>query len=441
MRTHHVWTWFVTIVVAITFGDAWAQTPLGTLPYERVSGGGAFVYADACGACGGAGCGICGRPRFDGRRLASAVANLGLFRGCNSSDCQGCSSCNVPQLGWGGYGGAEWGPALLPALHAGYPGYGSQHVGQGNGPSCRAGCCRPMWYDVHVEFMYLTRYRISDRVDFTSRNVSGSIVLSTDDLSFNEASGFRATYAFLVGPSTNIEASYFGTHNWADSATVTGAADLFSVFSDFGTQPVGGFPQTDAADVHGIAYSSELHNGEINLRHRWVSANCLLHGSRLLGVRYIALDEDFTHFTRVAGGGSLDYLDTTRNDLYGLQIGTDLHLCVSPRFKLGAEVEAGVYVNRATADTVAVTDTPTVLLESESDTDVAFAGEASLIGLFNVTPRFNIRGGYQVLYLEGVALAAENFNTQSPFSSRPSFIDNNGNVFYHGATLGFEWIW
>jgi hypothetical protein len=222
---------------------------------------------------------------------------------------------------------------------------------------------------------------------------------------------------------------------------VTGAGDLYSVFSDFGTQPVGGFPQTDAADVHGIAYSSELHNGEINLRHRWVSENCLLHGSRLLGVRYIALDEDFTHFTRVAGGGSLDYLDTTQNDLYGLQIGADLHLCVSPRFKLGAEVEAGAYVNRATTNTVAVTDTPTVLLESVSDTDVAFAGEASLIGLFKVTPRFHIRGGYQALYLQGVALATENFNTQSPFSSRQSFIDNSGYVFYHGATLGFEWMW
>ena len=100
-----------------------------------------------------------------------------------------------------------------------------------------------------------------------------------------------------------------------------------------------------------------------------------------------------------------------------------------------------MYANRATANTVAVTDTPTVLLEFESDTDVAFAAEASVIGLFKVTPRFNIRGGYQVLYLDGVALAAENFNTASPFSNRQSFVDNNGNVFYHGATLGFEWLW
>jgi len=298
-----------------------------------------------------------------------------------------------------------------------------------------------MWYDVHVEFMYLSRDRISDTVNFTSRNANGPIVLSTDDLSFNEASGFRATYAYLVGPSTNIEASYFGTHNWADSAIVTGSADLFSVFSNFGSQPVGGFPQTDAADLHGIAYSSELHSGEINLRHRWVSANCLLHGSYLLGARYIALNEEFNHFTRVAAGGTLDYVDVTRNDLYGLQIGTDLHVSISPRFKLGAEVEGGVYANRATANTVAVTDTPTVLLEFESDTDVAFAAEASLIGQFKVTPRCNIRGGYQVLYLQGVALAAENFNTASPFSNRQSFIDNNGHVFYHGATLGFEWMW
>jgi hypothetical protein len=152
------------------------------------------------------------------------------------------------------------------------------------------------------------------------------------------------------------------------------------------------------------------------------------------------LEEDFRYFTET-DIGQMDYLVSTENDLIGAQIGADMFVCISPRFKVGGEAEAGVYGVRAKQRThVTSTQSPT-LNELERDDDVAFVAEGGAIGLFRVTPRFTIRGGYQLIYIEGVALAVENFNTQSPFSARQAFIDDGGEVFYHGSTLGFEWIW
>jgi hypothetical protein len=288
--------------------------------------------------------------------------------------------------------------------------------------------------------MHLQREDIGRRIDMTSDGILGPIVLDTDDLNLDDASGFRVTGAYLVGPGTNLELTYFGTFNWASAAQVTGPGNLYSVFSAFGSDPFGGFPETDAANLQRIDYSSALNNAELNLRHRWTSANCVLHGSWLVGARYVALDEDFGYFTQT-NLGEMNYLVTTENDLIGAQIGTDMFFCVSPRFKIGGEVEAGVYGNHARQRTNVTATLSPSLHELERDDDVAFVAEAGAIGLFRLTPRLTVRGGYQLIYIDGVALAVENFNTESPFTARQAFLDDGGDVFYHGVTLGFEWTW
>lgn len=349
-------------------------------------------------------------------------------------------------LGGGGIGGH------LQAMNASrYGGYSTMMHGQQNGPFGGGGCCTPIWYDVHVEWMHLHRNQSSRPIDFTSRDVGGPIVLSTSDLDLGDGHGVRGTYSLLVGPSTALELTYFGGHSWDESATVTGTADLYSVFSNFGTFPaVPGFPQTvDEANVHTIGYSSELHNGEINVRRRWTSANCMLHGSYLMGARYVSLEEWFGYNTQADSGGSLDYDVDASNDLYGVQFGGEMFVCFSPRFKLGVELEGGIYGNDASVSTVVntvdgiVTSTP--VNEELTDEDVAFVGEIGAIGLFRVTPRLTIRGGYTLLYMDGVALASDNFNTAAPFASfsadRIPRIYNDADVLYHGANLGITWTW
>src|SRR5690606_16537904 len=91
--------------------------------------------------------------------------------------------------------------------------------------------CGPRWFNVHAEFMYLKREDTATRrQDFTSDNVAGPIVLSTDDLSLNEAPGFRVTGRWDIGAASDIEASYFGTFHWDGRAEArSDFDDLYSV--------------------------------------------------------------------------------------------------------------------------------------------------------------------------------------------------------------------
>lgn len=442
MKTHRLWMIALTAAVAMTAGEALGQAYGSFATFSQGQPVIQQASHTSCGACNGTGCTICGGSSTSFHALPGATDC-----GCGSGDCGagGCGggSCSGPACG----NLASHGMAMQH-LHAMHGGAGCGYV-QENGPLGCGGCCAPIWYDVHVEWMNLFREDAGRRINLTSRNAGGPIVLSTDDLDLDDANGFRFTYSMLIGPSTNVEASYFGTHNWTSNATVEGAGDLWSVFSDFGTiffGPVQGFPGTvDAANVHSISYSSELHNVEVNCRRRWVTENCLVHGSWLGGLRYVSLDEQFNHSTLAASGGSLNYDVDTANHAWGAQIGADMYLCVSPRFKIGVEVEGGLYANDTQANTY-VTGVDGLapinpVVESESETDLAVISEAGVIGLFRLTPRWTIRGGYQVMHMDGMALATENFNTAAPLLPRTSFIDNSGEVVLHGATFGMTLTW
>jgi hypothetical protein len=320
-----------------------------------------------------------------------------------------------------------------------FGGYNSHcGCGQRHGPYGSGGCCLPRWFDVQVEWLFWKR-DLDESLPLASVGILGPDALNADQLDFSEESGYRVTGAYLLGVATGLEFSYFGGLNWASGARATSANDdLFSVFSEFGSNPLNGFPETDFAFLQEVALSSELDSGEINLRHRWVSATCLWHHSVLVGARYFRLREDLIYNTRTALGG-MDYRLKTDNDLVGAQLGGDTYLCITPRLKVGAEVEAGVYGTASSQRTTMVSTIGPNLREYDRDNDVAFLSEAGVSALFRATSQLTLRVGYQVMYVDGVALAVDNFNTASPFSARNSFLDNSGDVFYHGATLGFEW--
>lgn len=458
MKTHPAWILALTMAVAIAVG----QTAWGQAPYPSANPGfasfsqGSPVIQQAshtsCGACDGGGCGICGQTPTGPPAAPSSC-------GCSSSCDGGCGTLGGALGGLGnGLGGGIGSYAISPngQVHGGPGGYDGLH-GQENGPFGNGGCCSPIWYDFEISWMSLTRDE-SSNIGITSDGIDGPIVLSTDDIDGELAHGLRATYAFLFGPSTSMELTYFGAQEWDESASATGAGDLYSVFSNFGLDQfsdpgppptiIFGFPQTvDAANLHTLDFTSELHNVELNLRRRWVTAGCLLHGSYLAGARYLSLQEELVHTTAAASGGSMDYNIQTDNESFGFQAGGDLYVCVSPRFKLGLDAKGGIFGNDANVQSVINTiDTgvaATPVNENNSETDVAFVGELSALATFRVTPRLTIKGGYTALYLDNMALAIDNFNTVSPFgaTARPAMFENKSEILLHGANFGMTWTW
>lgn len=316
-------------------------------------------------------------------------------------------------------------------------------------PEGEGGCCAMRWYDLAVDFMYLTRDDAGRDIPISCRGIGGPFVLSTGDLEFDEAPGFRFSGQFQITAGGSLEFTYYGLFNFDSSARVTGDGDLFSVLSQCGQVPFGGFAETDAADVHRIEYSSTFDNFEVNFRRRWISPNCRYQGSWLVGARYFKLDEDF-EFTSVTATGGLDMDVQTNNSLTGAQFGGDLWLCVIPGIRIGGEFKAGVFGNHAIQSTgIAASSFPLPFAEEVKSNDVAFVSNLDLMMLYRLNYNWTLRAGYQFLYVDGVALASENFNPTPPSIFvgvppdliRTATINDNGSVFYHGLMMGVEFMW
>jgi hypothetical protein len=77
--------------------------------------------------------------------------------------------------------------------------------------------------------------------------------------------------------------------------------------------------------------------------------------------------------------------------------------------------------------------------------NTSFVGETGLTGFYRLTNHLWLHGGYQAMWLSSVALAPE----QVDLSSRSlvgapaagSGLNNNGDLFFHGAVAGAELRW
>jgi len=366
----------------------------------------------------------------------------GMGGGCPYCGGMGCDNCGG---GRGGMGGHGLGNGLLGdvfGLVAPFP---------------DGGCAAVRWYDFSVDFMMLRREDAGDRIDFTSQGINGPIVLSTNDIDFDNEPSFRFSAMFQVGPGSNVEFTYFGLFYWDEQAEVTDANnELFSVFSDFGIEPVGGFAETDNSNLQRIDYESSFDSFEVNFRQRWMAPNCRYQGSWLAGARYFKLDEDFNYFTQSQANiiiGPPDIIPELNNDIVvhnnmvGAQIGADLWMCVLPGLRVGGEIKGGVFGNRvAVENTVTVNTGANPVVEDLSTNDVSFIAQADVMATYRLNYNWTLRGGYQFLFVEGVALATENFNPSTPIvldpaSTRAGLLNDDGNVFYHGWSIGAEFMW
>lgn len=304
----------------------------------------------------------------------------------------------------------------------------------------------PRWYDASAEWVSLKRDSVGDNTVFSTLGREGDPVLGTDQLDFDNESAFRATFAIQLGPGSSLETTYLGLANWASNSEVTSDQnELYSIYSEFGTDPPGGFAETDQASFHGIAYSSDFDTIELNYRRRWAGPNVRLQGSWFYGLRYMQLKEDFQYITQA--DGSSETLVSTLNSLTGAQLGSSLWLCLYPGLQVGTEARAGLFGNHATQRTTISVSNPAIEPYQADVTEdgAAFLADATITALWRINQQWTLRGGYMFLWMDEVALATDNFDPDTPiFGSDPPrdpVIDNNSYVFYHGFTAGVEYLW
>jgi len=371
-----------------------------------------------------------------------------------------CPECGGPCPGCGGAHSDGWGRNLFGLL------------GHMRGKVCtipgmlmpygEGGIATQRWFDASIEVIGMARTTGASTFNVSSLGPgSGNFVLSTDNVDLDDMrAGLAAQINIQTGPGSSLELLYFGLDEWDSTASAqSSTADLYSFISNFGTLPAGGFDDSDRSLQHTINYTSELHNGELSFRRRWAEPYGFFQGSFLTGVRYLDLDEG-SRFTAeglnnngAANNGPrfFDYSVATTNSLVGWQVGGDLWYNFIPGVKFGVELKTGIYNNRARQSTsIFANSLPAfgipAIQESVLTNDTAFVTQLSPQMVYRLNYSCAFRTSLQVLWIDNVALAANNYNSVPPALIGPDLgrvpsINTKSDIVYTGLTAGIEYMW
>jgi hypothetical protein len=403
------------------------------------------------------------------------------YAGAPGCDAMGCLACR----------GAGCENCMRGGGDCGYcGGYGCLFCGAGNGClgsgrlASLLGCLAPYgeggrggqrWFDLSVGTIALARtssvgpFQTGDQ-DMVTGAFATTTLISTDgpggvpalystDVDANKLRyGLELIGNIQTGAGANVEVRYFGLNKWSDTQTarVNTTPTLFSVFSLYGTDPLGGFDDTDQSFIHGLTLESALHSGEVNYRRRFVPPFAWMQGGWLMGIRYIDLDERLG-FNAVGSYNNtyqfnqlryFNYDTKTRNQLTGFQVGGDWWVNVVPGLMVGVEGKGGVYGNHTEAETLVSSNSIPTANELVQDGRAAYAGEFIASTVYRLTHSWSFRGSYNLMYIDNVALAQENLNTRDLSNAigggnftnaRLPFVNNSSDVVYQGFSLAGEW--
>lgn len=280
-------------------------------------------------------------------------------------------------------------------------------------------------------------------------------VLTTDALRFDHVWGVRGDLRRQIVDGVAVQILYYGGNQWKegtmarDQGQFIGSPQALSPpFASDGT----GFNTFDVDDFfqsveHTILYRSTFHNGELNLRETLFRAdgdNVQTTITALAGARWVNLYERFSLYTvddttaTIANGVGY-YLIRTNNTMAGGQIGFDIetvHQLPYRRLAHGVQGKVGWLGDRILSRSTYFNDGHGVNGGDIriSDTQSVLVSELELYGWFDVNRWLQIRGGYSLLYMEGMSLAPEQF-TFDP--NRLDVLNHHGGLLLHGANLSF----
>lgn len=303
------------------------------------------------------------------------------------------------------------------------------------------------WLYGSAEALWLRR--TGSRTENLTFDDTPVFVFSTGAGAFDYEIGARFLVGMMLDRDTGLEFLYFGFHDWRTAARVQNVNETLQPYwGQFGV--VGGLDDTSFTDAfeHGFVYGSRLHNFELNVRH-WYNPYL----STLAGFRYVYIRDKFAfhslddNATVPFGPGFGLYQVNTKNHLLGLQVGADASYPILDNLLVGVRGKSGLFINSAKQSSRFYNNPihgqgPITDAITDAD-DIRPAGiiEVGAYITYWVTPNIAVRGGYDLIYVAGVALAPENLdNSPLPLNARTT-LKNNGDIAYHGPSVGIEFRW
>jgi len=251
-------------------------------------------------------------------------------------------------------------------------------------------------------------------------------------LDWGTATGPRLSLICHGEDAWDLEANVFLVDHWDATADT-------SAFPQLRIPSPGPIQFFSAPNGSGYDYRTRIFSEELNVRRRMSDRWTLL-----AGFRAVQLNEGLTANQDNAPLYTVD----TANRMFGAQIGSAHSLCLSSRLSVDAVFKAGIFGNSAEQVT---TDVTGVLANNSANQvlyakrgHVAFLGEIALTGTLQLTEHLAARGGYQLIWVDQVALASDQLGVNA-FQIDPMTalrgIDATGAPFYHGALAGLEARW
>lgn len=321
--------------------------------------------------------------------------------------------------------------------------------------NCRSGILvhRPSSWYVNADFAPLM-FDTNLGLPLARIGAAGATVLTTNDLKSEFDAGTRLTIGRTFGGGCyQVEGGYLGVFSWQDDVTIPnssanaqgGVGNLSSAFSNF-SNPV--TPGLDMNNRISVSDHNSFTSAELNLR-TWVNMPPGPFDVQLLvGFRYLKASEDYIYSAvsdrPLLNGSQNSATVQTGNDMYGVQIGIDFDYMVYSRMYFDFELKGGIMDNFASQNTsytnIDSAGTVSVFNSGKSQHCTSFFGDICLTGNWQLAPNWNLRAGYQAIFVTGMAVGPQNFQTNnSLLRSGPGQLDHSIDTIYHGPVLGIAW--
>jgi hypothetical protein len=286
-------------------------------------------------------------------------------------------------------------------------------------------------------------------------NTPTNTVFDTHSLNFTSEPGIRLGLGTRINARYAVEAGFVGLLKWDETRAISNLTpnsqgtngNLFSPLTGFGNPPQLGL---DYNNFVSLQITSNFNTAELNVRQRFDTPPGIMQATGVYGFRYIDISEGLVYgsrsFSPVPLGSANGVNVTTKNNMYGVQAGGAVEFRIEPRAWVNFEAKGILCYNAASEQsvyTVGPVAGPSTSFTTQNSNNRAMLGaDVSGSVLWKFTPILVGRLGYQGIFLDGLALAAQNFLHNAPFiPTGPTEVYRNGHLAFHGPFVGLTATW
>lgn len=280
------------------------------------------------------------------------------------------------------------------------------------------------------DFVYMRRTQIHDHDLVKAHHHT---VIDAKDLlnKFEFEPGYRVSLTFMPSDKNSFEAIYLDLQPWHGEKKKH-YSDLHFPFSHSGYS----HDFTDAETAH-AKYKSHFWDAEFNYWRNFTPRNANYFAlSGIVGFRYLQLNESFK-LSMIRQPNKSSYSIHTDNRMYGLQLGLDFQMNPMRWLSWDFFAKVGFFANDTEQKQfLGDLDNRVTLRHSKKHAwESGFFTDVSAQLGFNFLKYFNLHGGYQMMFLSGLAIAPEQVSNHVG-SNAGKEDKTNGTAIIHGLFAG-----